>query len=252
LEPLDSVPHKHNPPFSDVSKMLNLDSSFHLSTSNLVVAGGAILGTGLLLINKYWDVQERKMTNGMPGSRGSIPVLNMTAAFAANPRKFLRDGFDRYGPIFRTRIMGKNTVCLSGASAANLVYSDDEVFAVRMFDPLMKLLDGFMLIQNGKEHKKNRALVVRALTDAQLRRNVRGIAEVFSTEVNKWTDQPNGVEVYNAIKTAILKVMLKVLFGNSDIPENELNRLVTEFELYGKGFLALVGSGSMQFCYSRH
>ena len=219
-----------------------------LSFSSLFLfwwGSSALAALVLLAVGRHvqQEMIHSKRTNGMPGTRG-WPMINETIPFAVSPRRFFQDGFQRYGPYFRTRLMGKDLIIISGNTACTLAYCNEEAFGVRLFDPLMKLLDGFMLIQNGKEHKKNRGLIVRALSDAQLRLNVKGIAQAFHSELNLWSSK-NKVEIFSSVKRAILIVMLSVLFGNSSLSQSEIDALVVEFECYGKGFLAMVRFSSL-------
>jgi hypothetical protein len=236
-----------NFPFKGEKKNKRMASTFgelpfQLPFNAAVLTGGAVALMGLFVANRARDRLDQRETNGIPGTRG-WPILDETLPFAISPRQFFRDGFDKHGPYFRTRVMGKDVVLISGNAGSNMVYCNEDAFGVRMFDPLMKLLEGFMLIQNGKEHKKNRGLIVRALSDAQLRSNVKGIAEAFQEELKCWSNNTNGkVEIFSSVKKAILIVMMKVLFGNSTISPREINDLVKEFECYGKGFLAVVSA----------
>ena len=59
-------------------------------------------------------------------------------------------------------------------------------------------------------------------------------------ELDRWKSQPDGVEIYSAMKTAIMKVMMEVLFGNSALTEQEITTFVNDFITYGNGLAAAV------------
>jgi cytochrome P450 len=210
--------------------------------SALILPGALTLAAGAVAYTrKKGEDDMDKKTNGIPGTRGMLPVIDQTLTYGLNPRKFLREHFQKYGPVFRTRIVGMDMICVSGVQAANLVYCNEDLFTMNLFAPVMKLFDGFMLIQNGKEHKKSRNLIVRALTEAQLRQNLKGIAEAFHVGIEQWAKAgEKGVEIYYAMKRAILGVMMKVLFGDSAVPDEELETLVKEVDAYGRGLDAIV------------
>ncbi len=53
----------------------------------------------------------------LPPGSGGLPVLGETLAFARNPFAFIDERLAKYGPIFRSNILFKNTVVITGPEA---------------------------------------------------------------------------------------------------------------------------------------
>lgn len=51
-----------------------------------------------------------------PGSLG-LPYIGETLSYSKNPHKFFEDRVQKYGPVFKTRILGDPVVCFTGPDA---------------------------------------------------------------------------------------------------------------------------------------
>ena len=63
----------------------------------------------------------------VPPGRLGLPWLGETTAIASNNHRFYTDRFDKYGPIFKTRLFGINFVVLSGAEAFHRFATDPAI-----------------------------------------------------------------------------------------------------------------------------
>src|ERR1051325_8806235 len=54
----------------------------------------------------------------LPPGRSGLPLLGETLAFAKNPFGFIEERLARHGRIFRTHVLGRNTVVVAGPEAA--------------------------------------------------------------------------------------------------------------------------------------
>ena len=61
-----------------------------------------------------------------PGSMG-LPVAGETLAFLANMYRFLDDRQKRYGDIFKSNVLGRNIVFLSGTEGSEAFYSPGNI-----------------------------------------------------------------------------------------------------------------------------
>jgi len=210
------------------------------STSILVASAVASLFGSLVALNQWKNYRDAKRTNGIPGSCGSFyPLMDNTLQLLWKGRKGIQNDYETYGPIHRTCIFGNDYVRVSGNDAATFVLCNEHLFESRLSKHVEKLVEGFMLIQNGKEHRKNRNLMVRALSATQLQENIKAIADMFNLELTNWAKregkvEDEGVDIYPAFKTALLKTMMKVLFGNSELSQEELMAFQKDYEAFGK------------------
>ena len=60
----------------------------------------------------------------LPPGRLGLPWLGETVAIARSNHGFYEDHFDKYGPIFKTRLFGVNFVVVSGAEAFHQFNTD--------------------------------------------------------------------------------------------------------------------------------
>ena len=83
----------------------------------------------------------------VPPGRLGLPWLGETTAIARSNHGFYTDRFERYGPIFKTRLFGINFVVLSGAEAFHRFATDPAIEAHRCVD---QRLDAEALNQRGR------------------------------------------------------------------------------------------------------
>jgi hypothetical protein len=99
-----------------------------------------VLGCFTVVFHATEDKQDDLDSNGIPGSRGRF-FLDETVLFGLFQNSFVRSRFEKYGPIFRTRIAGRNTVVVVDPKIHAWVKSNDSIFAARLFDMLEPLLE---------------------------------------------------------------------------------------------------------------
>ena len=63
----------------------------------------------------------------LPPGRLGLPWLGETVAIARSNHGFYEDHFDKYGPIFKTRLFGVNFVVVSGAQAFHQFNTDPRI-----------------------------------------------------------------------------------------------------------------------------
>lgn len=98
-----------------------------------------------------------------PGSLG-LPVVGETLSFLFDP-EFARKRQDKYGAVFKTRILGRPTVMMMGPEANQFLLSTHmDCFSWREGWPgtFKELLGESLFLQEGEEHRRNRKLLMPA------------------------------------------------------------------------------------------
>ena len=107
------------------------------------------------------------MTRGVgkvPPGRLGLPWLGETTAIAANNHKFYMDRFDKYGPIFKTRLFGINFVVLSGADAFHR-FATDPAIERGNSDPISveQIFLRSLALEDGPEHRSRKDVMLHGI-----------------------------------------------------------------------------------------
>jgi cytochrome P450 len=100
----------------------------------------------------------------LPPGRLGLPVIGETISFALDPN-FVEKRQKKYGPIFKTRLLGQQTIVVIGAEANRMVLASDfDRFSWRQGwpDTFKELLGESLFVMDGAEHKHKRKLLMPA------------------------------------------------------------------------------------------
>lgn len=123
-------------------------------------------------------IQQLKSAEEMPGNFG-LPFLGETLELFRTEELYYWRHFQRYGPVFKTRILGQKVAFLVGPDANRLVLLEqaDHVSSRLGWGFLEPLFGRGLLLQDGAEHRATRRLMYPAF-------HGRAIASYFDTIVN--------------------------------------------------------------------
>lgn len=122
-----------------------------------------------------------------PGNFG-LPFVGETLQLLFDP-DFATRRFQKYGPIFKTRILGRPSVFMAGPEAAEFILSSHiDCFTWRDGWPqsFKILLGQSLFVQEGEEHRRNRKLMMPAFHGAALARYLDTIATLTQTYLQQW------------------------------------------------------------------
>jgi cytochrome P450 len=126
-----------------------------------------------------------------PGSFG-LPIIGETLSFVSDPYHFVNQRYRKYGPIFKTNIIGRPTVVMVGPEAIEFVLSSHmENFSWREGwpDNFKRLLGQSLFVQDGQEHRRNRRLMMPALHGPALANYVDVMNGITSRYLKKWEEK---------------------------------------------------------------
>lgn len=173
-----------------------------------------------------------------PGEMG-LPVIGETLSFVFD-RQYIKTKYDKYGPIFKTRLLGKPAVFLVGPEANEFLLSSGmEYFSWRSGWPeTFKILLGESLfLQDGEEHRKNRRLMMPALHGAALNRYVSTMEEITQKYLQKWEEKGEFVW-FEEMKKLTFEIASVLLLGAN--PGAEVDRLSGLFDTLTNGLFSLL------------
>ncbi len=164
-----------------------------------------------------------------PGSSG-LPWIGETIAFVTDP-DFANKRRQQYGAIFRTHIIGRPTVVMSGAAANKFILSTHfDKFSWRdgWPDNFKQLLGASLFLQEGAEHQRNRRLLMPAFHGKALVNYVQTMTEITDRYLTKWA-QIGDLTWFPELKNLTFEIASVLLIGSEPGAETtELSRLFTE------------------------
>ena len=140
-----------------------------------------------------------------PGSFG-LPIIGETPSFLSDPA-FADKRQEKYGPIFKTNILGRPTVVMVGPEANRFILSSHmRHFSWRDGWPgtFKELLGESLFLQEGEEHQRNRKLLRPAFHGKALEGYLDTMEHITQTYLTKW-------EAMESFTGAITKNQVKQL-----------------------------------------
>ncbi|MEO0803252.1 MAG: cytochrome P450 [Cyanobacteria bacterium J06642_2] len=172
-----------------------------------------------------------------PGEFG-LPVIGQTLNFFFDP-DFVRKQYDRYGPIFKSRLIGRPTVFMVGAEAAEFLLTKGfDYFSWREGWPatFRLLLGESLFLQEGAEHRRNRRLLMPAFHGAALARYVETMDAIATAYFQKW-EAKRSLHWFEDFKQLTFDIASQLLLGSST--GDETARLSQDFSILTEGFFTL-------------
>ena len=158
-----------------------------------------------------------------PGSAG-LPLLGETLPFLKDGFGFCASRAARYGPIFRTRILGRPTAVLAGPDASGR-FIDSEVQRAGAMPPhVQELFGGISLpLLDGDPHLSRKTFILQAFTRDALGSYLPEIERLVGEALDRWTTRPEVVWVPELRRLAI-EVICATVMGIPPGPETEALR----------------------------
>jgi len=150
----------------------------------------------------------------IPGDDG-LPILGNSLRLLADPVKFGREMFERFGPVYRNRALGSTSVTLLGPDANELVLFDrDRLFSSEQgWGPLLNLLfpRGLMLMDFDK-HRADRKTLSVAFKPEPMRHYATQLDAGIAARIGEWS---GSLRFYDAIKKLTLDLAATSFLGVS-------------------------------------
>lgn len=158
-------------------------------------------------VNNFRSAKE------LPGHIG-FPYIGHTFDIILLQQEYLLRCFQRYGSIFRTNIMGTNTVVISSPEANKIVLKNqDEIFSSKLgwkyFQPLLG--DG-VLLQDNPEHMRSRQLLCPNLQGKAARNYFDCIKTILKEEIDKLS-KTKCCNLYQALQSTTLRATCSLILG---------------------------------------
>ncbi|MGF1479419.1 MAG: cytochrome P450 [Cyanophyceae cyanobacterium] len=149
-----------------------------------------------------------------PGSFG-FPLIGETLSFLNDP-DFAEKRRRKYGAIFKTNILGRPTVVMTGPEANRfLLATHMHKFSWREgWPPTFKeLLGKSLFLMEGEEHKRNRKLLMPAFHGAALSNYISTMEQVIQRYLHKW-EELESLTWFPQLKQMTFEIASTLLIGS--------------------------------------
>jgi retinoid hydroxylase len=173
-----------------------------------------------------------------PGSFG-LPVIGETIQFLSDPN-YVQTRYDRYGSIFKSRVIGRPIVFMAGAEAVEFLLSsgfDHFSWADGWPETFRLLLGRSLFLQEGEEHRRNRRLIMPAFHGPALARYFETMETITQRYLQKWERQQN-FEWYLEFKQLTFDIASQIFLGTP--PGEETAQLSQLFTTLTNGLFSFV------------
>ncbi|CAN6280670.1 unnamed protein product [Urochloa humidicola] len=205
-----------------------------------VLVAFAVACAGLLWLRSRSSSKEMR---DIPGTMG-WPVIGETFSFIsdfsspAGILSFMRDRQKRFGKVFKTYVLGRITVFMTGREAAKILLSGkDGVVSLNLFYTGKQVLGPTSLLTtNGEEHKKLRRLIGEPLSIDALKKHFDFINDLAVQTLDTWPGRK--VLVLEEASSFTLKVIANMLVSLEPEGEEQL-KFRANFKVISSSFASL-------------
>ena len=166
----------------------------------------------------------------LPPGKSGLPWIGETVSFLTDP-DFATKRRQQYGAIFRTHLIGRPTVVMSGAAANKFILATHfDKFSWRdgWPDNFKELLGESLFLQEGAEHQRNRKLLMPAFHGKALVNYVATMTEITDRYLAKWA-QTETLTWFPELKHLTFEIASSLLIGSQPGAETTtLSQLFTE------------------------
>lgn len=181
-------------------------------------------------------MSQLQSTKPLPPGDFGLPFLGETLNFFNDP-DYASKKHKQYGPVFKTRLLGKPTIFVKDSDANQFVLSNENKYFVVSWPPSTKALLGnlSLALQTGGEHQNRRKLLAQAFMPRALSGYVDTIQAITQQYATGWAEQGT-LTWYPELRNYTLDVACKLLVGLDNGSQTKLGHL---FETWCAGLFSL-------------
>ncbi len=183
-----------------------------------------------------------------------------TFNYIANPDRFCRENFNKYGPIFKTCVFVGTTVFVGSATANKMTFNGDNKYTeIALPATTMEMFGEYSLFQRPELHSQRKAALAPGLTGATLTGYIPHINNIIYQGIKTWSSQK--IQLYPAVDKISFDILTPLLLGislnDSDsttfkgLPVSSKAELKALYKTYFDGFYGLLKWESPLTAYGR-
>lgn len=173
-----------------------------------------------------------------PGTNG-LPIVGETLAFLKSPVEFGNQRRARFGSVFRSNLLGKPTIFMSGPKANQWVFSGEEKYLKNRWIITIRELLGknSLAMINGEEHRKRRAMLMPHFKYENMAAFTSAIADISRAHLARWAEQGN-LAIAPAMRALAFDIIAAFIFGEQR-KTLDLPWLSSQFTTWTSGMFAV-------------
>ncbi|GLJ25597.1 hypothetical protein SUGI_0490380 [Cryptomeria japonica] len=184
-------------------------------------------------------LQPGKQKSLPPGNLG-LPLLGQTIEFlrahkSNTSKDWIEEKVKKYGPVFKTSLMGCPTVVLTGQAGNRFVFqSDDSTITNKQPISLSRIIGKKNILElTGEDHKRMRGAIMQFLKPEALQKLVGRMDSVIQQHFLDCWEGKEFITVLPLMKTITFQIACDLLFSLTDTKERQI--LGTDFTEAMKG-----------------
>jgi cytochrome P450 len=166
---------------------------------------------------------KRDLLAHIPGDEG-WPVIGRTLAILADPKGEVERMAAKYGPVYRSRVLGETSITVLGPEANELVLFDQ----ARIFSStygwetiLGRLFPRGLMLLDFDEHRLHRRALSVAFKSGPMKSYLAALDTGISERVAQWRQNPGPMLFYPAMKKLTLDLAATSFLGTGIGPDVE-------------------------------
>lgn len=171
-----------------------------------------------------------KTANDVPGDFG-LPIIGEAIQIFGLQQLYYHNQFQRYGSIFKTKIMDMKFVVIVDPKVNQIILKDQahKVSSKMGWKYLEPILGAGLLLQDGHQHRLTRKLIYPVLHAEAIENYINTIQRTAKEYLEKWANGTPGI-LLERLRCLMLNISCKLFLGSNDIQEiNELSQWFLEY-----------------------
>ncbi|HXU30870.1 MAG TPA: cytochrome P450 [Thermoanaerobaculia bacterium] len=181
---------------------------------------------------------DRPSSISLPPGRSGLPWIGETRPFLADGFGFCAERVARFGPVFRTRILGRETVVISGPEATEAFNDEERILRSGAMVPHVAELMGKISLPllDGAEHRRRKDFVLAGFTPEAYAAYLPAIEREVAAALAAWAERGEVRAVAETKRLALETICICVL----GIPRGPvLEAFAADYAMVLAGFSAL-------------
>lgn len=161
-----------------------------------------------------------KTAEDIPGSYG-LPFVSEAIEIFRTIELYYWKRWSRYGPVFKTQVMGMKLAILVGPDANQLVLKDQaEKFSSKVgWSYLEPILGDGVLLQDGAEHQAARRLMYPAFHGQAIASYFKLVQNTVESFLNSWAER-SPITLFDDFRRLTLSIACRLFLGIENEEEN--------------------------------
>jgi cytochrome P450 len=165
--------------------------------------------------------------------------IGETMQFGRDPHRFVAERRARYGDIFKTNLLGANTVYLLDAGGNGFIFAGEGDYLENQWNPTTRRLLGgnATAMLTGLEHTRRRQLLMPHFRHSAMSAFTPTFQRIATAHYARWAAEPEPITLIPATQKLVFELVVALLLG--DDPAIDMAYLSRHFRRWTAGLSAV-------------